>query len=333
MSETDASEEELDSEELDEEDLEADIHSIALMRRFRLDQRSEKDLAELRSRDADFAIELQKFWGRSLDAYTRCVTYAKQLEKDLTPTIQAEFSSEKTHFVEVMIRLHPQACLVASEIGALLSAGYAQGAYARWQTLYEIGVISLFIEEHGEELALRFWMHGAIERQRLANEYALAGFSPLDSDITLEVTADRESAISRWGKDFSRPNGWAAAELNNPTPTFRHIEEAVHELPRDKRWHYQWASFGVHPNVWGLTVNIGLPSNLQGSLVGPSIFGLALPASASLVSLNQATTAFVSLCPDTEWWIRLQTLRYLIESAQAEFENAETIVKDNRGPQ
>ena len=54
-----------------------------------------------------------------------------------------------------MIRVHANTRLVCFEIWELPAAGYAQDAFARSPTLHEIPVTALFIEDHGEDTALR----------------------------------------------------------------------------------------------------------------------------------------------------------------------------------
>ena len=46
---------------------------------------------------------------------------------------------------EALSRLHARACQVTDEILTLLKAGFADGAHARWRTLHELAVTSIFI--------------------------------------------------------------------------------------------------------------------------------------------------------------------------------------------
>jgi hypothetical protein len=132
-----------------------------------------------RSRRSAFTRKLRKVWGTALDAYFRAAVYATDLGRDLAPELQSELDFEEPHLAKVMVRLHAQACLVAFEVWALLAAGFGQGALTRWRTLHEIATTMLFIHEHGEDVALRFWMHGGIERSRLSRELEAAGLEPL----------------------------------------------------------------------------------------------------------------------------------------------------------
>jgi hypothetical protein len=186
------------------------LESVALVRKFRLDKKIDSDLKEFRTRRSKFNRKLRRRWGTALDAYVRTATYAQQFGSDLGPELQRHLAADKPHLVNVLTRLQAHACLVTFEIWELLAAGYAQGAFARWRTLHEIATTALFIEEHGEDVALRFWMHGSIERKRLLREHEGAGLEPIDSQVIEEIHADRDSAIARWGTRFGGPYGWAA---------------------------------------------------------------------------------------------------------------------------
>jgi hypothetical protein len=95
------------------------IESIAMMRKFRLDQESEAVNRRFRSRRSAFTRKLRKVWGTALDAYFRAAVYATDLGRDLAPELQSELDFEEPHLAKVMVRLHAQACLVAFEVWAL----------------------------------------------------------------------------------------------------------------------------------------------------------------------------------------------------------------------
>jgi hypothetical protein len=302
------------------------IESIAMMRKFRLDQKSEAVNRRFRSRRSAFTRKLRKVWGTALDAYFRAAVYATDLGRDLAPELQSELDFEEPHLVKVMVRLHAQACLVAFEVWALLAAGFGQGALTRWRTLHEIATTMLFIHEHGEDVALRFWMHGGIERSRLSRELEAAGLEPLSAETIQEINADRESLISRWGPNFGDTYGWAAAALGKEdkkrAPSFRDIEESLDVLPSDTRWIYKWASNYVHPQVVGITISLGLPALYPGSLSGPSVRGLDWPGHAAMVSLQHCTVAVATLRQNNERAIRIKVLTLLTEEAIAAFKAA-----------
>jgi len=247
------------------------------------------------------------------------------------PELQSELESEEPR---VMVQLHAQACLVAFEVWALLAAGYAQGALTRWRTLHEIATTMLFLHEHGEEVALRFWVHGGIERSRFAKVLESTDLEPFSVETIEEINADRESLISRWGKNFGESYGWAAGALGwegkKGGPSFRDIEESLKVLPSDTRWIYKWASMYVHPQAVGITISLGLPALHFGSLVGPSILGLDSVGHAAMISLHQCAVALATLIPNDERAIRLRVLTHLTDEADSAFIAAGRIAEGNQ---
>jgi hypothetical protein len=57
------------------------------------------------------------------------------------------------------VRLHSRACLVASEVRALLASGHPFGAQARWRTLHELGVVAFILRMSDKEVAERYLLH------------------------------------------------------------------------------------------------------------------------------------------------------------------------------
>lgn len=189
------------------------VDGVALLRKFRLDQKVDEELRQFRARRSAYKRKTVRKWGAAFIAYARVATYATHFGNDLGVELHAHLEAEKPHLVNVMARLQASACLVAFEVLALLEVGLAQAALARWRTLHEIAVTALFVQAHGEDVALRFWTHGIVERKRLANEHDHAGLDNLEPTILEEIDEDRDNVLARWGSDFAAPYGWAADTL------------------------------------------------------------------------------------------------------------------------
>jgi hypothetical protein len=159
-------------------------------------------------------------------------------------------------------------------------------------------------------------MHGTVERKRLANEHHLAGLDPLEPEFLTDIDEDRNAVIARWGTSFSDAYGWAADLLGKRSPKFRDIEDAVDVLPRDSRWMYKWASVLIHPQIWGITLGLGLTSDIHNPALQPNILGLDVPANAAVVSLFQCTAALSWMDEGDEWMIRTAVLTQLVEEAR-----------------
>lgn len=88
-------------------------------------------------------------------------------------------------------------------------------------------------------------------------------------------------------------------------------------LPADSRWAYKWASVFVHPQVWGITLGLGLTADVSNPVAKRNVLGLDLPANAAIVSLFQCTVALSWMDEGVEWMIRTSVLTQLVEEARA----------------
>lgn len=71
----------------------------------------------------------------------------------------------------VLMRQHANACRITGEIIWLLRGGYADGALARWRTLFEISINTLIISKHGHDAAVDYIKHGKIKSVEGMQEY------------------------------------------------------------------------------------------------------------------------------------------------------------------
>ena len=80
---------------------------------------------------------------------------------------------DQDHRFEALVLVHARACLVVSEIHALLRTGHAYDARARWRTLHELSVVASVLGEGDGALANRFLVHGVVERYQDARLHEL----------------------------------------------------------------------------------------------------------------------------------------------------------------
>jgi hypothetical protein len=198
-----------------------------------------------------------------------------------------------------LVRLHARACLVTAEVLALLRAGFASGAHARWRSAHEIAVMGFFISQHGQETAERYILHEAIESDRAAVDYqryaTRLGYERLPPEELESLANTREALIARFGSAYATPYGWASKALADPNPKFRDVEAAVsldHLRP-----YYRMASYPTHAGPKGIVFDLGLLGD-EIMLAGPSNVGLADPGQSVAISLLQITVTLLSLEPD-----------------------------------
>jgi hypothetical protein len=228
-----------------------------------------------------FQVRLAKTWRKAFFLIELFLAVALESGANFNREEHLSTSPVCGDVVYVLTRLHARACQISAEIIALLKAGFADGAHARWRTLHEIAVVSTFVAKHGAVTARRYLAHEAVESNKAATQYQrhcrLIGHEPLDPKEVAAIQKRYAAALQRFGKDFAGSYGWAASALKKSRPTFSDIEQDV-KLDRLSPF-YRLASHNVHANPKGLSVKLGLgPDVGQVLLAGPSSTGLADPA-------------------------------------------------------
>jgi hypothetical protein len=223
---------------------------------------------------------------------------------------------------EVLTRLHARACQVGSEVMVLMRSGFADGAHARWRTLHEIAVVSIFIAKHGKEVAERYVDHDIIESYKSAVQHQThceaLHYSPVPDEQFEQIKTDYENAVKHYGSAFKGDYGWASSVLGKERPVFTDIEASV-EL---EKWRpsYKMASRSVHANIRGITKSLGLPPGEDRVLLaGASDIGFADPAHGTAISLLQITTTLLTSKPNIDAIIYCAVLKKLEEELGQEF--------------
>lgn len=197
---------------------------------------------------------------------------------------------------DTLARLHPRGLLAVSEVHCLLRGGFADAALARWRTLHEIVVVSMFVAKHGIDAALPYRLNFAFASERASkqyNEYAeRANLKPFTSEELSAAAAESAGAEQRLGRRLKTDWDWAAAILGTARPTFFDLERDVgldHWRPR-----YKWASQNTHAGYREMFGTLGMSEAKQAVFqIGPSNSGLVDPIHMVAIALMNLTTTFV----------------------------------------
>jgi len=226
---------------------------------------------------------------------------------------------------DVVRRLQAQGCLVATEVLALLKAGFASGAHARWRSLHELAVTASFIREHGKDTAERFLTHEHVEAFKAATLYQTHCRRLRQRRYTLkEMKAfklARDAAIEKYGPAFKGRYGWAAPALGRPCDQFEPLEKDVkldHLRP-----YYRMASYPVHATAKTINFSLALGNRRDVLLVGGSDSGLTDPGHCTAISLSQITLALLMLWPTTDSILLMRILLLVVDEIGAAFLKAD----------
>ena len=284
-----------------------------------------------------FEKKLDERWKDPLDLLDLVIALSIEAGTEFNRKFRNEAVSSDDALFEALTRLHARGCQVSGEVLALLHAGFADGAHARWRSLHEMAVVASLIQKHGQELAERYLLHETIQQYKLACEYQKF-FDRLDDEPPSKEDLDnlkiqRDELIARFGESFNGDYGWASSAIGRNRPTMSVIEQHV-QLDH-MRPYYRMASDNVHPNSLGAYSRLGLHSSQQEEvlLAGPSNLGLADPGHSTAISLLQLTTTLLATKSVLDCVVTMKILAELTKEVGEAFlkvhQELETLVTDD----
>lgn len=270
-----------------------------------------------RAHMAEFNASILDRWQPALDGLELLLMACLATGIEFDERHGAAAQAENDPRVAALRQLWSSSCLVGGEALALLRGGFASGAFARWRTLYEIGVTALFVGAHDRDTAEALWEHTHMqgikvrhEYQRWANEVGEELLSPEEMRAWGKATGD---LIGRHGEQFKGDHGWAHQALLDDDTYARLVQEGKRR--RGPLFPDLEASLGLrHERVWFGLASRSVHARLgdseavfpeSGSLPYelhpvPSASGLALPGGHVARSLWAPTAAFVLSYPSGE---------------------------------
>ena len=295
-----------------------------------------KRASERKKLRTGFERRLRKRWGKALTLFDEAVDYSHDLGAAFCRENEAGAAAEQDLRFEALRRLHARSCAIAWEIHALLSSGHADGATARWRSLYEIAVVAVLLSNEDVDLSNRFLLHEIVVTAGNSADYALygekAGLEPQDEEDRERIQRTSAGLVERFGKSYrQRPYGWAAGIFEGQAPGLRQLAEKVNLT----QWYPLWnaASDQLHggsKGAAGTLVSRGPQTYLKS---GPTNVGLGEPAEAALVALGNVTAA-LTLCRQTgkpRYLVGNRVLHWLADEAGAAFVAAhEKLESDER---
>ena len=112
----------------------------------------EKVLYE-RAYENEFLARQDQIWGEAF--ITSEILYICTLEsaESYSTFVAEQYKGTVSYLFCALRMIHGRAMQMYLEIICLIKNGFADGAYARWRSLYELAIISAFIKKYGESVA------------------------------------------------------------------------------------------------------------------------------------------------------------------------------------
>jgi len=289
-----------------------------------------------------FQERLEERWGEPLELLERLIVWSMECGRAIIQDHGFQARQDDNYQLEALLHLHSRSVQVALEIHHLLKGGFADGAFARWRSLYELSITSSFISNHGDETAERFLSYHNIWEYYFAETYQEhqddLNVEPLESEVLEELEEIKDELVEQFGEsidDNGYGSGWAAeAHTGNGGPSLHSMKEEVdleHLTP-----YYKLACESVHAGSKGTLDRLGIihhedieqPGVL---LSGPSNAGLNLPGQLTAISLAQVTTDLLMMHLNSPSLADMLGMQMLVDDIEQEFaEASETLEQDDR---
>lgn len=216
------------------------------------------------ARTDEFISRQKQTWGAGLAAsqtmYIIAIESAELFCKFVSEDLDDNERQPKQYTFLALQHMHGRACQIFLEIFHLMRLGFADGAYARWRSMYELCCCADFIRHHGEKIAKQYFDQSNTDEQNYS-----------------------------WAKGALDENG---KKLD--AGSFAKIQEIVNI---DSGWlaQYKLACFTTHASPQGTFGRLANGSTENLIPVGHSNYVIATAAEHSAICLCWITGKFITI--------------------------------------
>lgn len=236
-----------------------DYHKYFVEKRFEISHRQKIEADK-------FIAHHNEIWGEcfavSETMYVMALEAAEQYSAFVNDNIPDDVKKKKQFTFLALQYMHGRCCQEFLEILYLMKFGFADCAYARWRSMYELCCNASFIMKHGETIAKQY------VEQSQTEEYKYLWTKGAKSDDGTEL------------------------KIN----TFQGIQD---NCDVDDAWkkQYKLACFVNHGSPQGTFKRLSLMDEQSLVVVGQSDYGITTPAEHSAISLAWITNMYLSIFP------------------------------------
>jgi len=253
--------------------------------------------------------------------------------------------NNKTNLFKVIKLIFIRCNLIVKEIECLIKNGFASGAVARWRSLYEYSVISIFIINSGEETAKRYLDFIDIERYKEANDYnrycEYLCFSKLENNIVDDLKSKYNELKKKYGDEFANGDyGWASNIIKKENKRDRIKFDEIRDQTdqKDLLIYYKFSCQYIHSSSKNLIFNLaniyGTEINIDDykALGDASNIGFSEPIQLTMYSFFNAFASLISINVKEGDLVNILFLREKIKEITNKFIDIENkIEKEERG--
>lgn len=166
---------------------------------------------EERAYTNEFLARMEQKWGKAFVASEALYICVMESSEEYIKFVAEQTKKQKDDRIPIynaLIQIHARACQEYLEILCLCKNGFADGAYARWRSLYELSIISDFIRKNGKEIAISFLKAADTEdRYEWARCAKCFKNFPKDKYITFSLIQKQcDRSTTEWRKQYNLSN-------------------------------------------------------------------------------------------------------------------------------
>jgi len=213
-----------------------------------------------------FLAHQNEIWGEcfavSEAMYVMALEAAEEYSKYVVENVPDDVKKEKQYTFLALQYMQGRSCQEFLEILYLMKLGFADCAYARWRSMYELCCNAAFIIKHGETIAKQYFEQSQTDEHK----YKWTTGAKKDDGTEIKIT------------------------------TFQGIQD---NCDVDEAWkkQYRLACFVNHGSPQGTFKRLSLMDEQSLVVVGQSDFGITTPAEHSAISLAWITNMFLNIFP------------------------------------
>lgn len=232
---------------------------------------------EERTKAFQFIAHNEQIWGKGFVASEAMYIVSLELAQTFNDYVaglpQKDISDKQFRYV-ALCAIHGRACQQFLEILHLLKNGFADAAYARWRSIYELSVIAEFISKNGEDVAKAYC-----------------------------EAANTDDDYHDWAKA-------ASFFASNKHVSFDNIKRKCAVESDAWRGQYKLSNKVVHASPQGTFGRLANAPGIERLIpVGHSDYGLAMPAVNSAISLSIISTYFFNSVSCGDGLVFIQTIQ------------------------
>jgi len=267
-----------------------------------------------------FCQRLDLRWAKGIDPLKMLHIASREIGERYAERLRKTKAQKGISRRQVTFLLHARACQTTLEILTLAEHGLADGAFARWRTLYEIAVVAFVIDRFGDSIAEKYLEHDIVSTKELVDIERRYNPQAYSKKFVHAVQENFNYVIEKYGSSFSSPYGWAITETDRKRPTFQDIEKLVDWGSLSPN--YKLSSQKVHAGAAGLLNSISMIGDNLQIASGATNAGLEVPIVNTAYTLTQITSLLYTGRKTIDDQIEMLSLCSLRDQAERECRKA-----------